>query len=357
MLAQTSCPPPPMFVPPGSTVQRSTILLRTTGLHFPYEAPVVESIAGCASVPLAMVKDFTCACGRRYACKNAECARVTKFKCEKQHFKPPSLDLEGGPIAVANILWVVLSNLSNKHHARTLRAQLIDAGAVADTILVKHGFEFGHKDGHRQLGHTEICMYSFRYRWLPRVQQALQQFSHIRCVVYLECTARLAFSSVQEICPTVNGDCAADIFWLGYRKSHRPSEFRNGHSKFVYEGSKMIAFRKQSLRLVYEHLLSTKRYCHLDLWLCRILDPASFFVPLVSWTTSAAHSSVCGGSRDGPIKRPREDAGTKQSRCAFCFLAVCAWTGALRSSPCVQYLSAAFALLACLLACRLCVGP
>ena len=198
MLAQTSCPPPRCLFPPGSTVQRSTILLRTTGLHFP-------------SVPLAMVKDFTCACGRRYTCKNAECARVTKFKCEKQHFKPPSLDLQAGPIAVANILWVVLSNLSNKHHARTLRAQLIDAGAVADTILVKHGFEFGHKDGRRQLGHTEICMYSFRYRWLPRVQQALLQFSHIRCVVYLECTARLAFSSVQEICPTVNGDCAADI--------------------------------------------------------------------------------------------------------------------------------------------------
>ena len=82
----------------------------------------------------------------------------------------------------------------------------------------------------------------------------------------------------------------------------------------------MIAFRKQSLRLVYEHLLSTKRYCHLDLWLCRILDPASFFVPLVSWTTSAAHSSVCGGSRDGPIKRPRALRGQNREDVLSVFL-------------------------------------
>ena len=49
--------------------------------------------------------------------------------------------------------------------------------------------------------------------------------------------------------------------------------------------------------------MKTKRYSHLDLFLCRSLKPTSFHVPSTSVTFSCKHLSICGGSEQELIVR------------------------------------------------------
>ena len=221
------------------------------------------------------------------------------------------ITLPTGSVGINNILWVMLSHHAARHHATNLRSQLIKRGVPKRLLLVKQGFTHGKiKDGKRHLRYNEMTMYSFFYRWLPAVAHFLQGArSKIRCIMYVECTARCAFPHVRSILPLLNKKDNRPIKWLGFRKWHPPKPQRQRHAHPVFEGSKLIAFTRSSLVRVRNQLKKHKRLGHLDLWMSKVLKPDEFFAPDTSLTFSCRHTSVCGGSEAGPIKRAREAPG------------------------------------------------
>ena len=183
-------------------------------------------------------------------------------------------------------------------------------------LMVKQGYQHGKiKDGHRTLRYNELLMFNFFHRWLPAVGTFLSKTSkNILGVVYIECTARCAFRRVSELLPAINKYPSRPLKWLGYRKFHRAKPERNRHGHPVYEGSKLLVFTGSSLLHVRKHYLKSKRYPHLDLFLCRVLDPSYFYAPPTSVTSSCRHVSVFGGSESGPIIRAKEPVGSRPMR-------------------------------------------
>ena len=232
----------------------------------------------------------------------------------QRHFTDQQLALPKGTIGLSNILWVILSHHAARHHATFLRKQLLKKGVKKELLLVKQGFRQGEaKDGARVvITYNEITMYSFLYRWLPAVAAFLTKPKQdVRCVVYLECTARCEFSHATRLLKVLNQYPDRPLKWLGYRKFHPPKPERNRHSNAVYEGSKLLACTGASLAHVRQQHLKNRRYGHFDLWLCRTLRPSYFWAPAQSMTSSCQHLSICGGDSEGPIIRDAEPAGRR----------------------------------------------
>ena len=135
----------------------------------------------------------------------------------------------------------------------------------------------------------------------------------IRCIMYLECTARCHFSHVSELLPLLNGRKRQPVKWIGHRKYHHPRPQRNRHDHPVVEGSKMIGFTS-SLSKLRRLQLKSKRYSHLDIWLSNTLGPKYIYIPEHSVTHSCKHVSVCGGSSADPVVREREPPGRLPKR-------------------------------------------
>ena len=225
-----------------------------------------------------------------------------------KHFSNEDIILDDGEIQPQNILWVILSHKDGRHNATTLRAELLQRGVASSLLVSKHGFSQSEAyDGDRQVQYNEITMYSFFFRWMQCAAHFLATTRRtIRCVMYLECTARCQFNHVSELLPLLNSRKRQPVKWLGYRKFHDPRPQRNRHDHPVVEGSKMIAFTRSSLSRVWNLQLKSKRYCHLDIWFSKTLGPKYIFVPEHSLTYSCKHLSVCGGSSTGPVVRERE---------------------------------------------------
>ena len=112
-------------------------------------------------------------------------------------------------------------------------------------------------------------------------------------VVYIECTARCQFQCVAELLPEINRFPSRPLKWLGNRKFHRAKPDRNKHSNTVYEGSKLLVFIGSSLPHVRRLYMKTKRYSHLDLFLCMLLRRLSLLP-----------ASICpfvGDRKKGPL--------------------------------------------------------
>ena len=268
------------------------------------------------SLMAAHARAFRCECGRRYSCSTSESARVTHHRCRTKHFSNEDIILDDGEIQPQNILWVILSHKDGRHNATTLRAELLQRGVASSLLVSKHGFSQSEAyDGDRQVQYNEITMYSFFFRWMQCAAHFLATTRRtIRCVMYLECTARCQFNHVSELLPLLNSRKRQPVKWLGYRKFHDPRPQRNRHDHPVVEGSKMIAFTRSSLSRVWNLQLKSKRYCHLDIWFSKTLGPKYLFVPEHSLTYSCKHLSVCGGSSTGPVVREREPPGRLPKR-------------------------------------------
>ena len=254
---------------------------------------------------------FTCECGRQYACASLAAARVTKSRCHANHVHDASIRLQRGLITMSNILWVVLSHHGGRHSATALRHQLVQSGVSSTLIWVKQGFRFGDaKQGRRSIKYNQIAMFSFLFRWLPAVSKFLCRTKRaIRAVVYLECTARGTWKHVRDTLPAMSSAPGRPLKWLGYRKFHHAKPQRNRHGNPVVEGSKMLVFTGASM--VKVRALWKVHSClgHLDLWLSKVLSPDYIHIPPVSLTSSCRHTSVCGGSAAGAIKRKKEVPG------------------------------------------------
>ena len=96
---------------------------------------------------------------------------------------------------------------------------------------------------------------------------------------------------------------------LGYRKFHHAKPQRNRHGNPVVEGSKMLVCTGASMVKVRALWKVHSRLGHLDLWLSKVLSPDYSHIPPVSLTSSCRHTSVCGGSAAGAIKRKKEVPG------------------------------------------------
>ena len=127
--------------------------------------------------------------------------------------------------------------------------------------------------------------------------------SAIRAVVYLECTARGTWKHVRNTLP------GRPLKLLGYRKFHHAKPQRNRHGNPVVEGSKMLVCTGASMVKVRALWKVHSRLGHLDLWLSKVLSPDYSHIPPVSLTSSCRHTSVCGGSAAGAIKRKKEVPG------------------------------------------------
>ena len=274
-------------------------------------------LCSCSRFHIHMPASSTCKrqcdCGRWYKGKNSETVRVLLHRCKQQHVADEVISFPKRAIEASNLLWVVLSHRSGRHNARILRKQLLKAGVHKKLLLVKDGFEHGKIcDGGRPLKYNEVVMYNFFHRWIPAVGDFLNRTSRtILGVVYIECTARCQFQRVAELLPEINRFPSRPLKWLGYRKFHRARPERNKHPNPVYEGSKLLVFAGSSLPQVRRLYMKTKRYSHLDLFLCRSLKPSSFHAPSTSVTSSCKHLSICGGSEKGPIVRDNEAPGSR----------------------------------------------
>ena len=252
-----------------------------------------------------------CSCGRWYSGKNAETVRVTLYRCQQKHTDASLLSFPRQTIQTSNLLWVILSHQGGRHNARELKLQLQQAGVPMQLLMVKRT-STAKLRMETALWYNELVMFNFLHRWLPAVGTFLSKTSKtILGVVYIECTARCEFWRVSELLPAINKQTSRPLKWLGYRKFHRAKPERNRHGNPVYEGSKLLAFTGSSLSHVRKHYLKSKRYSHLDLFLCRVLDPSYFYAPPTSFTSSCRHVSVCGGSESGPIIRAKEPVGSR----------------------------------------------
>lgn len=240
---------------------------------------------------------ISCSCGKTWEDLDPESVRTVLSRCEATHPPSLSLDLKDCRVTLANTLFLIMSLESTHHHDRQLVKELKDLGARH--IRVVRGVVCG-SDAARHKGrpviYNKICHFSVRFKWMRAARQELLRRRYAS-IVYLEATVHIK-ATWEQILSTIRENPAKDIFWLAYRRLHRPRHRGPNFLPNNIEGSKCILMRRGGLRL-FSRVVTESRMYHFDMMLSANLPKSRTFMAPESMFSLALHSSICGKGRRG----------------------------------------------------------
>jgi hypothetical protein len=116
---------------------------------------------------------FTCSCGQKTDCKNTQVASVTFCRCRKRHVSGTTLVLPEKRATKTNTVFCFLTHPGSGLYKCGMK-ELRDAGVPRKNIVSSCGVKLGQAcHGKRKLKANEVCHYSARFRWFPKVQRLI----------------------------------------------------------------------------------------------------------------------------------------------------------------------------------------
>lgn len=139
---------------------------------------------------------IACTCHWIFWASNRNFASASISRCSSSHARSENFELPDSTyVTASSLLVVILSHEANKHNGRYLKDLLLQKGVRAANLKVVFGATFEDcYHGDRKVKGNEVCMFSFRFKWLRRVHDILQERPNkYNAVMYLENTASPAF--------------------------------------------------------------------------------------------------------------------------------------------------------------------